>query len=148
MTFDLSPGASQKKPELRLFGVRLRAFAAAAIWLFVFGATAFIAPRFREMFEEMEIEGALPGLSRMVVAVPFLWWIAIAVAPAGAVILKDRFVSDRWRKIIDRAALAVALIMVPVLIIALFLPLDVMLENIPVSPPPPPATPPPAPPGM
>jgi len=146
MTSDLSPGASQKKPERKLFGVRLRAFAAAAIWLSIFGAAALIVPQFRKIFEDMDIEGGMPGVTKIVVAVPFLWWIAIAVAPAGAVILKDRFVSDRWRKIIDRSAVVVAMAMVPVLVIALFLPLIVTLESITVSPPPPPPPPPPAPP--
>ena len=123
---DEVPPAKDDSPRRgrRLWGVSAGSLATAALWAGLFLAMGWVVPQFRAMFEEMDFEfSAFPLSTRIVLAISFLWWVDIAVVPAGAIILKDPFVSERTRRRVNTAAILLMGALVLFIIIALFRPL-------------------------
>lgn len=116
----------EEKPELGMGSVIV-----AALWLAVSVAGASVIPKFRAMFEEMSGPGgafALPGLTKVLLAIPGSGWAAVGILGALAVIAKSLLLPPDSSRILDIVAFAVLCLVALGIVIGLFLPL-IQLQN-------------------
>ena len=120
----------EEKPELGIGSVIV-----AALCLVVSVVGASVIPKFRAMFEEMSGPGgafALPGLTRVILAVPTSGWAALGIVGALAVVAKSLLLPPNSSRILDIVGFAVLCLVLLGIVIGLFLPL-IQLQDALVS---------------
>ena len=99
------------------------AIAAVSVLLGFFLATSL--RKFSKMFSEMEVD--LPAFTRFVMSITPTGWLAIFALLGVMVIAKDFFVSSKW---FDVGAIMLLGLMFIIILAAVFLPLDVIIQKL------------------
>ena len=103
-------------------------------WLVVFGVLLLIVPKFEEMFARFEIKAGLPWVTKAVIAVshalhiawPLVACIVLGI-PAAAILVSIRARSRKGAVaavVFGLGSLAILSVVLPVIVISLFLPLE------------------------
>ena len=87
-----------------------------------------VLPEFRRMFEETGIP--LPRSTELVVSIPSLAWLVVAGSLSAVLLLKDRWLTERWAGRVNVAALVATLTSVPWIAWLLFCPLITLSDRL------------------